>query len=174
MQPLSEPTSREELLAQMRDEYNAFVALVEQVPPERRATPISGMLSVKDIVAHITFWEADMLRRLRAAALGEVPPEATDAFGEPAAGAGPYDAVNADAWERFKDADWETVWDDLVRTHEECLAEVEQMSEADLFDPARARQVTGRPDRVVVRLITGETSGHLREHADELRAVLGQ
>jgi hypothetical protein len=178
MEPLTTPTTKDALLAQIRDEYATFVALVEQLSPAQRLEPISGSLSLKDIVAHISDWEAWMLLRMRSASAGEaLPPRAVESGAQLAPGSTPegafvdIDAVNAAIYERFKDADWQTVWNDFQRTHEESLVELEQMSERDLFDPLRVHAVTGLNEGAAVDMILGNTSEHYREHADELRAA---
>ncbi|MGL4647848.1 MAG: ClbS/DfsB family four-helix bundle protein [Caldilineaceae bacterium] len=171
MQPLPIPTTKEEVLAQIHDEFNAFVALVEQIPDDRRLTPIAGSLSVKDIVAHISDWEAWMLMRIRSAAAGDMlPPRTMEGIHGAVTD---IDGINAAVAERFKDAEWETVWDDLLRTHEESLMELAQMGERDLFDPLRVREVTGLSEGTGLELVIGNTSEHYREHSDELRAAFG-
>jgi hypothetical protein len=130
---------------------------------------VSGDLSVKDIVAHISDWEAWMLMRIRSAAAGDMlPPRTMEGSNGTVSD---IDGINAAIAERFKDADWETVWDDFLRTHEESLVELEQMSERDLFDPLKVREITGLSEGTGVDLITGNTSEHYREHSDELRAA---
>ncbi len=175
--PLDTPTTKDELLAQIKSEFADFVALVEQIPADQRTTPIAGDLTVKDIVAHITDWEAWMLLRLRSAAVGEylpprVAPESAGAGGD--ATVNDINSVNAQIYERYKDADWHTVWEDLLRTHEESMVELELLGEKDLFDPGRSLQVAGFEGEAVVGLVYGNTSEHYREHSDELRAAFGR
>jgi hypothetical protein len=172
--PLETPTTKEQLLAQINEEYAAFVALAQQVPPERRSEPISGALSLKDIVAHICDWENWMLLRMRSASAGETLAPRSGDQGETGAPGTDIDSVNAAIFERYQDADWETVWADLERTHEESLRELADLSESDLFDPARVKAVTGLDDGAAYMLVVSNTSDHYREHADELRAALGQ
>lgn len=175
--PLDTPTTKDELLAQIKSEFADFVALVEQIPADQRTTPIAGDLTVKDIVAHITDWEAWMLLRLRSAAVGEYLP-ARVAAAAPDAGAdapaSEIDSINAQIYELYKDADWHTVWEDLLRTHEESMAELELLSDKDLFDPNRSLQVAGFEGEAVFGLVCGNTSEHYREHSDELRAAFGR
>jgi len=177
--PLNRPTNKNELLQQLHSEYNTLVALLERIPLEQKRVPISGSLSVKDILAHIIDWEAWMLRCIRSAAVGEFLPPRSSTVTELAPDDNPdsatdavIDAINAEIYERYRDADWETIWDEFRRTHEESVVEIEQMSESDLFDPQRAQAVTGRDfSGAAVDFIIGDTSEHYREHAIELRAA---
>lgn len=171
--PLNLPTTKEETLAQIRSEFAAFVELVEQLPAAARLQPIAGTLTVKDIVAHITDWEAWMLLRIRSAAVGEYLPSRDTLITQADPSVSGIDALNAEIYARYKDAEWETVWEDLLRTHEESLVELDLLTDKDLFDPTRSRQVTGIEGEPAIELVFGNTAEHYREHADELRAAFG-
>lgn len=170
------PASKAELIAASRAEYDAFVALVEQIPAEKRLLPLVGDLSLKDIVAHMADWERWMLHRLRSAAAGEFLPPRAVFEGLSSGGElvqADLDAVNHMIFERFKDADWHVVWHDFVRTHDESLQEIAQLSESDLFDPQRAMAVAGLREGTVMEMVAGNVTEHYREHADEVRAAFG-
>lgn len=171
MEPLPVPTTKDELLQQISDEYAALVQLIERIPAERRLEPVAGDLSVKDIVAHITDWEAWMLLRIRSAAAGEaLAPRMVESSEGMVTD---IDGINAAIAERYKDVDWQTVWEDFLRTHEDASGELEQMSERDMFDPLRVREVTGLTEGTGVDLIVSNTSEHYREHFEELSAAFG-
>lgn len=159
---LTTPTNKAELFAQIDAERAALVALIEAMPPEARLTPLVEQQSVKDLVAHITDWEAYILKRIRAGIMGEhLPPRVSD---------GNYDRVNAEIYTANLDRSWDDIWHDFERTSAEMRLELEGLSEADIFDAARAEKVIGLGGDAVVEYIVGNTSGHYREHADDLRA----
>ncbi len=161
-----EPTSRQELIEQIHAECAALVELIESIPPEERETPLVDELSVKDLLAHITDWQEYMLRRLRATALGETfPLRVPD---------GNYDRVNAEIYQTHLRRPWDDIWQDFERIYEETIAEIEQLSEEDLFDPQRAEAVTGIPNHRAVDMIVGNTSGHYWEHRLEIESRRAQ
>jgi hypothetical protein len=162
-----QPKSKDELIQQIKDEYKALVALVESIPEEERLTPLVEQNSVKDMIAHLWDWQAYMLKRLRLTAIGEtLPLRVPD---------GNYDRVNAGIYNAHRDRPWEDVWGDFRRDVGDVLAEIEALSEDDLFNPARGEALTGiANDRPVVDMIVGNTSEHYWEHAREIRARRGQ
>jgi uncharacterized protein (TIGR03083 family) len=63
MQP---PTRKEEILDQIRATHQPLEALLAQLDPSRMSEPgVNGDWSVKDVLAHLTWWEQHLLRRLR-------------------------------------------------------------------------------------------------------------
>lgn len=161
---LANPTTKGELLAQMAEERSALVRLIESLPMAERLTPLVEQLTIKDLVAHITDWEAYILKRIRAAAIGDhLPLRAPD---------GDWDRVNAEIYIANADRTWEDIWHSFERTSTELRLEVQGLTESDLFDPARAEAVIGIAGDPVVDYVVGNTSGHYREHADDIRARL--
>ncbi len=154
--------NKQELLESIWKQYARLVALVEDFSPEEREKPLSGKLSLKDILAHIADWQAYKLHRIRAAKMGEVLPLRV--------GDGDIDRENAALYEAHKDRDWSDVWQDFARNHEEMLAEVRSLSESELFDPALAEAVVGIPGDTAAHSIEGDSSNHYWEHANEIEA----
>ena len=154
---------KQELLEAIEREYTRLVALVDGFAPEERLTPLSGELSLKDIIAHIADWQTYKLSRIRAAQLGEMLPlRVSD---------GDIDRENAEVYAAHKDRDWADVWQDFTRTHEEMVAEVRSLSESDLFDPARGEAVIGIAGEIAAASIEGDSSNHYWEHANEIEAA---
>lgn len=60
-----QPTTKAQVLERIRAERSAFDALLAGVSDERLAQPsVSGGWSIKDILAHVVWWELRMLEKL--------------------------------------------------------------------------------------------------------------
>ena len=161
---LANPTTKSELLAQMAAERHALVRLIESLPMAARLTPLVEQQTIKDLVAHITDWEAYVLKRIRAAVMGEhLPLRVPD---------GDWDRINAEIYTANADHTWDDIWHDFERTSAELRLEVEGLAESDIFDVERAEAVIGIAGEAVAGYVVGNTSGHYREHADDIRARL--
>lgn len=158
------PTTRLELLHRIDDTRTELEAAIAAVPAERREDPLPSGLSVKDLLAHIAFWERYLLDRLTATAGGRnvasLPYEA-DAE---------VDAINARVLTQHQSQSWEVVWFDFEDVHRRACAVIEQLNEADIFDPARSQAVIGDAVHTVFDHIYAETAEHFAEHAAEIKA----
>lgn len=164
-EPLTEPTSKRELMVQITSEHADLLALIAQIPPARRDEPLFDGWSLKDNLAHITDWEQYMLDRLRSTAAGEPIPTRVNDEGD-------VDRVNQKVYELNRDRDWEVIWRDFEFTYSEVLAELEPLSEEQIFDVEKALEVTGFDGEAALHLIGANTSFHYREHADAMRPVV--
>lgn len=158
--------TKQELLARIKSEHARLVRLVAGFSDDARLQPLSGELSLKDIIAHITDWETNMLLCMRSAAAGEtLPPRVPD---------GNYARMNAEIYASHKERAWDDVWLDFTRTYEEVPAEVSALSESDLFDPARCEAVMGfaaeGENTCAADFIASDSANHYWEHANEIEA----
>ena len=63
------PTMKSDLLYRIANGYDALAATVDAMPPRELTLPaLHGGWSVKDEVAHVTFWEGRLLPIVHAAA----------------------------------------------------------------------------------------------------------
>ena len=66
---------KSELLNWLREEYQQWEALLDQIGPTRMDQPdVAGHWSIKDIVAHPTGWQPRLIARLQAAQRSEPEP----------------------------------------------------------------------------------------------------
>lgn len=65
-----QPTNRSDLLRLIQTTRAELLSTIDAVPPDRREEPLPSGLSVKDLLAHVAFWERYLLDRLEAAAAG--------------------------------------------------------------------------------------------------------
>lgn len=100
----------------------------------RRASPKAW--SVKDHLAHLTYWEQYMLQRVRQALLGEAPKwVSTEEETE----------INAQVFERNRSRSLARVLADLHRSLADTLELVDALSEEDLTHPRRFAWMKGKP-----------------------------
>jgi hypothetical protein len=109
--------------------------------------------SVKDLIAHLTHWEQDMLMRLGNNALGILPDEHVD-------------AVNAQVYEANKDRSLEEVRADFRRSLEQISEKVGALSDDDLSKSGWLLQDDSTP---LWKYIASETYEHY--HDDHLPDV---
>ena len=159
-------TSKSELLRLIETKRNDLEEAIAHVPPERREEALPSGLSIKDLVAHITFWERYLLERLEAAASGcdfQSLPYEVDA---------PVDVINARVYEEHRSQSWDVLWFDFQDVHRRTFAAVERLIDADIFDPAHSLAVIGDATHTVFDHIFAETAEHFEEHAMEINTWL--
>lgn len=72
---MDHPTTKAELLEQVRAMHATLKETIAPILPAQMCIPgVNGAWSVKDELAHLTFWEARALALLRAVLAGEEPP----------------------------------------------------------------------------------------------------
>lgn len=111
-------------------------ALAGLTPRQMTRRPSPEAWSIKDHLAHLTYWEQYMLQRLRQALLGETPrwitnQEETD--------------INAHIFEHNRSRPLASVLADMHRSFADILDFVEALSEDDLTNPRRFAWRKGRP-----------------------------
>lgn len=137
-----------DLLQHARTDEVAFVASLGV--GERNATGALDHWSAKDLVAHLTFWRATMLKRLQAAQRGETPPS-FDNFLE----------LNDQNFEANRHRTWAEVLDNSQRAFDDLIAKVKEMSEEELTDPQRYEWRNGEPLWTNIR---GNAYDHAETH----------
>ena len=151
-----------EFLEKIKTERTAWELQLARVPPEKMIAPgVAGKWSVKDLVAHITWSERDMVGLLEARAL-----------------------VGSDLWsltneerneivcQQNADRPLDEVLSDSKAVYARLLELVTGMSDMELNDPG---QFAGMPaDWLPWRVIAGNTYIHYREHAKNLEDWLDE
>jgi uncharacterized protein (TIGR03083 family) len=154
-----EPMTRERMLMLLRAARAAWDALLDSIPRGRMAEPMMGDWSIKDIVAHVTWGEREMIpvmreRALRGSELWNLPQDERNR------------RVVAESWDR--------PLEDVLTEHREVyaalVAEVEKLSDEDLTDPSRYENMPA--EWTLWQLIAGNTFDHYPEHAGPIREWL--
>ena len=149
-------------LATLRREHAAWDALLAEVGEARMAQPgASGEWSVKDIIAHVTWYEREMVGVLRTHTLAgsdlwELSP----------------DQRNAALFAQLRDRPVADVLTEARQTFAELVALVEGLAEEDLHDATRYHAMP--PDWIPWELLAGNSFAHYPEHARTIRVWMEQ
>jgi hypothetical protein len=121
-----------------------------------------GVWSVKDVLAHIAFWERYALRIVKAARCGEEPEfDAEDST----------ESRNASVVAQYYLAPMGAVIASWNSAREDLLEQIAGLSEADLNDPERFPWSEGLP---LLTRIAANSYKHEQEHIEQIRSWMKQ
>jgi hypothetical protein len=148
---------RTTLIATIQDERSQWEALLAQVDEARLDEPgVSGHMSVKDIIAHVSWFENEMACALRQQAL-----KGSDWWDLPT------DDRNALIHKAYRERTLAEVRAEARRAYRDLLDSLSTCPEDILSDPARFR---GMPeDWAPWRIIAENSYLHYRHHASDLQ-----
>jgi hypothetical protein len=149
-----------EALRAARAEWESTLA---QVPDELMLEPgLAGGWSVKDVIAHVTWSEREMIGVLRQRALVGSPLWALD-----------VDARNAAVHAENRDRELAEVVAEGCATWAELLPALEGLTDEDLVDRSRFDHMSGLPPGVLPwRIFAGNTFQHYQDHGRDIRSWL--
>jgi hypothetical protein len=148
---MSNPTTKDELLARMHEDRQELLSLLARIPDERMdEIALYDNWSIKDFIAHIGWWAQTAAQRIATTRRGETPPPIDD-----------YDAVNEEVLERFRDISLAEARDMEQKGFAVVEKQTQELSEAEIFD-------------IHMSWIRGTTYRHYEEHIDDVRAWMRQ
>lgn len=151
-----------ELAALIRATSIRMELLLSQLSVEQFNQPGAvGVWSVKDVLAHIAFWERYSIGTLRAIARGETPDMLADDETE---------RNNASVVAQYYQRPLAAVIADWQQAREELLEAIEDLNEEDLNDPNHFPWSEGRS---LLDRIAGNSFDHEQEHIDQIRDWIG-
>ncbi len=156
----AERMTKADVLDKLRAGRAEWEALIAQVPRERMTAPgVMGAWSVKDIIAHVTWGEAEITEVFRRHAL-----VGSDLWNLP------QDERNAAMVAESRARSLDDVLAEAERAYPQLLAAVQSLDDADLNDAARYANMPPlwRP----WQLIAGNTYNHYPDHIPAIRAWL--
>lgn len=105
--------TREEIIASIDTAWDAWIAALDGIPPERTSEPgVCGYFSIKDLIGHIAFWDEQDLARAHKLAAGE--------------------QVAPNDWETMNDLDYAAHKDDTFAVHFARMIDAHARLHADL------------------------------------------
>lgn len=149
--------TREELVARICNERAAFAALWENLSVEemeRRPGPVPGR-SIKDMIAHVVWWESTMLDAVNHRVDGTPAPDLSDCAG-----------INQRIFEEFKDLPLMEVLVDFEENLEVLLERLQTLTTFELNDTSEG--VT------LLQYFTSNTIDHYLEHGFAIRRYIKQ
>lgn len=164
---MPEPKNLAELLARIHRERERLAAQLARVPTEQMTTPVlAGGWSVKDVLAHIVFWEQRALLIVRNAQAGATTPLSWQP-GEDADMA--INRVNEEARRASAAQTLSEVQACFAASYQEVLATLGATPEQYLFGSEEFTRITGGN---AIELIAGNTYEHYDEHIAMIAAWL--
>jgi len=155
---MTERMTAADVVVLIRETSTQLERLLAQLSVEQMNQPGAvGVWSVKDVLAHLAYWQRYGAALLTAAARGETPNLEGDDETERnnASVVGQYYQRSLAA----TIADWQAAREDL-------LDQLEQVSDADLNDPDRFAWNNGR---TLLDRVAGNSYDHEREHIEQIR-----
>lgn len=157
---------KSELLKGLKEEYQQWEALLDQIGPARMdQSGVTGQWSIKDIIAHLTGWRRRTVARLQAVQRGDPePPPPWPAHLQT------DDEINAWIYEANREHSVGEVLDDSHQVFQQLLAAIEGLPDAVLEAPQRHLPwLAGQP------FIASAFFSHFHdEHEPEMRAWLAR
>lgn len=152
--------NKAEILTALEAGREDFLELIEDLSEEEMEQPrVVEDWSVKDILAHLARWEAELVRLLWQARQGEKP--TTIHFTSVK-----IDEINARWYAESKERPLERVLEDFHGVRNQTIRRVETFSNKDLTDPNRFPWLGGEP---LTKWIAGDSFEHEAEHAAHIR-----
>ncbi len=155
-----ETISKEKFIAEIEQTYAEWQARLAKIAPEAMDSPLQpGGWSVKDVIAHITWHEREMIGVIHQRAL-----RGSELWLRPT------DERNAVIFEQNKDRPLAEILAEAARIHAELMPTLATLSDAELNDPAHFAEMPA--EWLPWDLIAGNTWRHYREHSADLRTFL--
>ena len=154
-----------ELLESLEDSRQEMLEMLEDLPDELLLQPgVTGQWSIKDILAHLSYWEGQIVTLLFQVQRGVSKPTTVHFSDETS-----VDDVNQRWYESSKDRSLEMIWQDWVGVRKQTIRRVTEFSDNDLNNPQRFSWLDGAP---LYQWILNDTIEHEEEHADQIREWL--
>lgn len=156
-------------MGQVDADHRELERAISGLSPEALCQPVlGGQWSVKDCLAHITFWEGLLLSRLEPALRGEpAGPDPPELEGLPAGAwtQESLDEVNRRVFESRRSASPDEVMESFDRSFERVRVAI-----ASLEDVTESSPLTTALGRSPAAAVAPDTHEHYAEHAAQIRA----
>lgn len=146
-----------EVLEKIRSGRERLEAAIAGMSEAEMARPgVVGDWSVKDLLAHVTAWEAELVTALWYTTLGRQPRLGSIRD---------VDAWNAERYEENRGRPLDRVLGDFRGVYDQLLQRVEKLSDDELNDPQRYKWTRGEP---LLAYIAANSYDHEKEHAAQI------
>ena len=153
--------TKTEVLQELSDSREALLELIDGLTDQEMLEPaLDNGWTVKDVVVHLTMWEAELVKLLFRAEQGRNP--GTIHFRGKTT-----DEINAQWYQQNKDRDLEMALNDFHGVRKQTLRRVQSFTDEDLTDPDRFDWLGGH---ALWTWIAADSFKHEREHTEQIRA----
>ena len=164
---MAEPGTQTALLERIASEHKQLEQTLDRIPTAQLVEPaLADGWSVKDVLAHITWWERRMVQLVQDALQGHKPAPLTLSGEEQPAS---VDQINVQVFNDNRERPVEELIAERQSSYGQVIALVTALPDATLADPSDLEAVLERP---LIPLIAGDTYEHYREHNDTIMAWL--
>ena len=151
-----------ELLNLIKQTWTDWQATLAQVSPSQMTQPgVEGHYSIKDIIAHITWYEQEMVGLLSTRTLA-----GSDLWNLPT------HRRNAAIYDQNKDRPLPDILTQSHQTHQQLLNHLATLTDDELNHPGRFTNMP--PDWLPHQLIAGNTHQHYPDHTTTLQSWLNK
>jgi len=153
--------NKNELITSLKRSREGFRKVLEDMSEaEMLEKGVVGHWSVKDVLAHLTRWEAELVKLLWQARQGLRPDTQLNRHE-------PYDEVNARWYLDDQERPLERILQDFHGVRHQTLRRLEAFTEDELNDPQKFPWLEGRP---LWRWIAEDSFEHEAEHLEQILA----
>lgn len=152
--------NKAEIIEKLRNERKNLLEAIEGISEEAMQSPgVLGLWSIKDILNHLSHWEAELVKQLWQAEQGQKPEV-------PSYSAQKIEQLNQEWYHEGRERPLEMVLADLHGVRKQTIRRVEGFTEKDLTQSGRFTWLGGLSleDR-----IASYSYEHEEEHVDEIR-----
>jgi len=169
-EPQGTPSSKAELMACIHDEWDALEQVVRSLSPAQMTAPGPETWSVKDHLAHLATWQRILvMEHLQGHSFAEAAgmDEAALAMTK---GMTAETGLNDYFYRRDQDMPLDGALAAYAAAHQQVLAALEPLAEADLFKPLYPQT----SDRLLLDYVISDTYWHYWEHRVIIAAITGR
>ncbi len=150
---------KQEVLEQIQQARQTLLAAIDGLSDDAMLRPgVVGMWSVKDVLAHLSVWESELITALSQLNRPKIVPEIVKVED--------IDEWNDEQYRENVRRDLDVVLEDFHGVHKHLLKTVEQLDDKTLDDVRKFPWMEGEP---LWYLLAENGFWHEKEHADEIR-----
>lgn len=154
--------SKTDLIDRIDISSRALLNQISRIPEADLLAPyVLGDWSVKDLIAHINFWQEVLFRQIQSVLRNEPVPQHGD----------DVNAINAEVVFQSRYRSWEDISQEFQNLVREMIQIVQELPEDDLCSAGRYWAIDQEP---LCHSIASETCEHYAEHLDHIRAWRNQ
>jgi hypothetical protein len=156
---------KEELVSKLEKSRTNFLDIVNKIPEDYLEKPgVIGSWSVKDILVHLTRWEAEIIKLIWQVRRGIHPTTAHfDQFS--------VDETNERWYQESRNRSLKIVMSDFMGVRNQTIRQVVELSQEELTDPNRFNWANGKP---LWEWITDDSMDHESEHGDQIKSWMAR
>ncbi len=159
---MSGSITKRELLEDLRAGRAEWDTLIAKVDPARLDEPgVEGEWSVKDIVAHVTWYEREMIDLFNTHVL-----TGSELWGQP------QDARNAEVFKQNRERPPTEILAEAQQVFRELYAALQPLDDQDLNDPSRFQNMPG--EWVPWQILAGNSFTHYPDHIPSIEQWLAR